>query len=203
MRNQNFKFILDRVANAPQNFRDDIEAAAGIAERFAARAATIKDDNRLTHEGRMEATREMWKKEFEGHFSQLQGSAKMARETIAAQRAACVPKSPDRADLFGEMQRAELRTMLRSLPPDRRFAYMATKDAAIRDAIVLASPALSGFSPDQHAYLVKQSVESEHGAKIQGLDQIEEYVGNVNAAIQIAGMDINRIAETTVVGAPA
>jgi hypothetical protein len=164
-----------------------IEAALGIPTAFRAKATEIRANAELSDVGR---TEEIKRAALGGpleHLRQIRNRAASMTADVKNLRTGIKPPEPDRADLFGEMQRAELRTWLRSLPqPDRIRA--ALEDESVTAAVLHVSPSLSGLSAEMHQRVVEAHVEKSLGPQIRGIQQREEVLETLNAAIEVATM---------------
>ena len=127
--------------------RDLITQAFGLPTAVKSKVAEIKGNIRLSDDAKRDDIRAMVLGNPLGHLKQLHGRAVAMTADLTNLKKSFAPKAADRADLFGEMQRRELRDLVRSLPPEKRLrAVMA--DAALTEAVLLAHPSLSGLSTD-------------------------------------------------------
>lgn len=102
-----------------------------------------------------------------------------AKDIAAAQRAALGRRQIDRADVVGEMQRAEIRAYLRTLPSNDRVQAALLADAAIRDAILTSPAALSGLDDEVYARVREAAIEAEQRGELR-------VVNDLDAAIVVA-----------------
>jgi hypothetical protein len=110
--------------------------------------------------------------------------ANMAADTQNL-RLALAPKAPDRSDLFGELQRREVRDHLRTLPDGQRLR-LAMEDPAVTEAVLNANPVLSGLSAEQLDLVRDGHIERHFAPQLRGIEAREEVLETVNAAIEIA-----------------
>jgi hypothetical protein len=158
--------------------------------------AQIRENRNLTSQGREQAVVDVLRGGVMEHFRQLQGNVKRARDHLTSQRAALVPKGPDKADLFRESQRAETRSWLARMPVTERMKIaLESKNPLVIEAIQHApDPAMIGLPANVHAEFVRKNLEAAHGPKLKELDVHDEDVANTDSAIQVAAMDLWRAA---------
>ena len=162
-----------------------IETAFAIPTAFRAKTSEIRANAKLSDVGKTEAIKNAALGGPLEHLRQIRQRASAMAADVKNLRTGMKPKEPDRADLFGEMQRAELRTFLRSLPqPDRIRA--AIEDEKIAAAVLHASPGLSGLSAEMHQRVVDAHVEKAFGPQLAGIEKREEIADVVNSAVEIA-----------------
>jgi DNA mismatch repair ATPase MutS len=111
---------------------------------------------------------------------------------VQGRRLALKPKAPDKSYLFAEMQRQEIRTWLRSLPDAERTRAALQADEQVASAILNAPPALSGINLEIHAHVAEKELERKFGPQLREIEEREEWVGKVNAAIEVATMQFRR-----------
>lgn len=187
------KELLDRIkSDHPQStsLRSSAEKMLDVAERFRAEKATMTKSGKYTDTGLHSALRE----KLPGYAAQLEAAkvplAKLKRET-AQRRAAIKVNTPDPSNLAGVLERAEIRTFVRSMPAGERNALLAcTRDMRILEALLTAPPELSGLagpSMKQLAELVETTYfELTYGPEAKELDAIEEIVAAADAVAKIA-----------------
>lgn len=122
-----------------------IEAAFGIQNTIREKASAIHADGRLSNEAKSADIKAMVLGGPIGHLRQIRDSAAAMSADLANLKKSFAPKA-DHADLFGEMQRAELRAYMRSLPDEHARLRLAMTDDAAAEAAMLAHPALSGLT---------------------------------------------------------
>ena len=176
--------------------RDIIETASALTERFQARLGEIKADSRYTAEGRKSEARELLSGGIGEHLNQLKATVENEAGVLAAHRAQLVLPPIDKTDVLGEIQRAEVRTWLRSLPESERLtAALSTEDKSIRDAIINAPAPLSGLNADIYNKVKANAIEVLHGPKMAASDVAGETLSLVKAAIQVANNEMIRMVE--------
>ncbi len=124
------------------------------------------------------------------HLRQLHGDVSQRLKALEAERASFLPKA-DRSDLFGEMQRQEIRTWLRSLSDGERMRA-AMSDDIIREAVALAPAALSGLDAERHGHVVNALVEARHGERVAKIVYESEVLQTADVAIREAANDLHK-----------
>jgi hypothetical protein len=162
-----------------------IETAFGIPATFRQKAAEIRADAKLSEVGKTEQIKQAALGGFVEHLKQIRSRAAAMTADVNNLRSGIKPKAPDHADVFGEMQRAEVRTWLRSLPPAERIRA-ALEDESVAAAVLHVPPALSGLTSEVHERVVAAHVEKAFGSQLRGIQQREEVLEVVNSAIQVA-----------------
>jgi hypothetical protein len=170
---------------SPARYRENIETVFKLAANFHAKVADVQANPALSDVGKSDAIKRLWAGDASAHFAQIKTGVIKEAADIKQQRAALYPKAPDRADLFGEMQRAEARTWLRGLDDTTRRRALETDSDTIRDAIMFAPAEMSGVSAELKQRVVDGIVERQFGHKLGELDALEEGVGNVLAAVRV------------------
>ena len=116
---------------------------------------------------------------------------KVKREMAERAAKLTLPK-PDPAH---ELQRAEMRALLRSLPAEERQKYVLanSSDPLVRDAIVHAAPILSGVGNVTHERLSHAVLVETHGDALGELADIEECL---KTAERVVTLGRNELRET-------
>jgi hypothetical protein len=181
---------------SPKGLRDDIDAAFGIVARFGEHVATIRDNKNLTNAGRENAMRDVLGRGLMDHFRQLQQNVKKAKDQLASQRAALVPPGPDKADIFRELQRREMRDSLGKMPVTERIKMaLESKNPLVVEAILFApEPVMIGLPAGVLADVARKNLEAVHGPKLKEFDELEEDISNADAALQVAEMQLRQAA---------
>jgi hypothetical protein len=182
--------FLSRVPTSATGHREKITAAVAIANRAQDAYADIRNDARLSAVGRAEKLREAaatWGNN--GHLAQIRESTARDLAKVRSERASMVLPAPDRADLFGELQRAEVRQMLRGLTESERTQVALSGDKTVQMAIAHAPAALSGLDEQIKGRVVDTVLAATHGARLAELDVVE----NELVAVVVASATIGRI----------
>lgn len=190
--------FLKRLPETAKEERALVEAAFGIPDTVRGKASDIRGNAHLSPIGQQEQIRAMASGAPLGHLRQIRSRAAGMTADVANLRKAIAPPAPDRSDLFGESQRAELRAFVRSLPEGKRLRAVMD-DPSLTEAVLLAHPALSGLStnsedgaPSQFDLVRDKYLETKFGAQLHGIEAREEVLANLNAAIAIATQDFCR-----------
>jgi hypothetical protein len=159
-----------------------------VAERFAAAKAALARGDKYTPAGVQQALRES----IPGYAAQLESArapiSKMKREA-QERRAAMSIKAPDKGDLAGAMERAEIRTFLRSLGQTKcAGVLLSTTDKRLLEAALTAPPELSGLAgmEDVAAQIESRYVEMTHGPEAAAVDALESVVAEADAIARTA-----------------
>ncbi len=172
--------------------RDLITQAFGLPTAVKSKVAEIKGNIRLSDDAKRDDIRAMVLGNPLGYLKQLNGRAAAMTADLNNLKKSFAPKAPDRADLFGEMQRRELRDHARSLPPEKRLRAIMD-DAQLTEAVLLGHPSLSGLStesqadaPSQFEIVRQHYIEKTFGPQLRGVEAREQVVEVVNAALKVA-----------------
>lgn len=181
------------LARLPEHLSDKHRNAANeafaIVDRAALKISKIKNDTRFTPEYKRKAIDEEVVGGALNEFAQLRSPLEQELTQIRGERGALAPKAPDKTDTFAEMQRAEVRAWLRSLPEDERVLKAMT-DPAAREAVIHApTVAMTGLSKEIRERLVNEATEAEHGPELERLKMREANVMAVMGALQVARME--------------
>ncbi|WP_221126977.1 hypothetical protein [Rhizobium lentis] len=119
-----------------------------------------------------------------------EGLTKFRRE-IEQRRAAMKPFEHDPTDLVGELRRQEVRTWLRSLPPEERTtAVRRSSDPMIKEAALSVPVELTGLPQSARDDLTRELIEARYGEEIEAIDFLEEAVKAVENAFDAAREEI-------------
>jgi hypothetical protein len=184
--------FLKRLPAEAKTERVLVEQALGIPTTIKAKVAEIRNDSRLSDTAKSADIRAFVLANPLDHLKQLNRAAAAMTADITNLKKSFAPKQPDRADLFGEMQRRELRDHARSLPPEKRLRAILD-DPALTEAVLLGHPSLSGLSTESQAdapsqfEIVRQNyIEKTFGPQMRGVEAREQVVEIVNAALKVA-----------------
>jgi hypothetical protein len=160
--------------------RPDFAAAAKVHKQaldcvvgLTAKRAEFAESGDLTQVGQNRAIREWVKKHQRVEMIRNVPAVARAREQIAAERAALTQPHIDRADLAGELQRQELRILLRDKPVGERVK-LALADTEVATAILSASPLLTGLPTDARERISEAYAVAQHSERLAQLDEAEE-----------------------------
>jgi hypothetical protein len=183
--------FLKRLPADAKEERALVEAAFGIPVTLREKGNEIRSNTRLSDLGKQEKLKELALGSPAAHMRQIRSRAAAMTANVKNLRLALKPPSPDRADLFGEMQRQEQRTFLRSLPPVERLR-LVMEDPAMTEAVLHAAPALSGLSTEQLDAVKDKYLESTFGPQLRGIEAREAVLETLNAALHIATREFLR-----------
>ena len=170
--------LQSRITNSAH--RDAVRNIFGLASRLNAERAKLKADASLSDIGREEKAA-AFAKSLVKTLSELTRPARRAKADVAAKRAAFKLPEIDKTDLVGELRRAEIRGFLRPLSLDERTRAAATDDE-IAEAVLNASPMLSGLPIDRYERIKNAYLEKKFGPQIQALEAADEEHEAVEAA---------------------
>ncbi len=201
--NPNAKTFIDRVASSgatnAKALAADVETAFRIGPAFEPKARTIRANGHLTTAGHNIEVVAALKSGPVGHLAQIRGSIAAQLDAVKAKRAAAMAPptmtTEQRGDLVGEMQRAEVRAWLRGMEPVERIrAVLESNDPSVRDAVLLAPPALSGLNAEHHATIVQKAAQERYGAALKAWEREEDALESAAAAVEVAELDLLRVA---------
>jgi hypothetical protein len=195
MSNEKLQAFLSRLGakgKAHPKLEEKIQSAFRIVDTFAGGVRDIAKNPALTDQGKRNETRKLLANGYVGWLAKLNDDLKPPRQHVAKLRADILPKVADRTDVVAELQRAEVRTNVRSLPLAERTAlvFSANLDPTIAEALMTAPPMLSGLPEDRHAHFVRAHLAKHHAAELAEIEHIENQIEVVDAAIKTARNDI-------------
>jgi hypothetical protein len=174
------------------DIRNEVSLALGIANTVRENVAKITADKRYSPEGNRDQIKQMLGKGPFGHLDQIRSKLTKPLESLQADRAKFTIKA-DRTDMFGEMQRQEARTWLRSLPDIERIrAVLESKDDVIREAVALAPSQLSGVNADIKQTVFDGLLAARFGDAIAKNAELIEGLEYAPTVVAEAGNDIRR-----------
>lgn len=178
--------FLPRLPDSAIEERQIVSTAFKIVDTMRTKAAAIRANEHLTAFGQNEQIKITAKGGLRDQFRQEKARANKMAADLANLRSELKLKPIDKTNVFEELQRQEIRTWLRSLPENQRIRAALEADPQATEAIVHASPALSGLSPEIHARVAEAMVQRVHGAQIEGIERREVVVQTAAAALQAA-----------------
>lgn len=187
--------IISRVKDA--KLREAAAACLDVAERFGQRAAAVKADPSFTEIGRNTVLRDEAAKSFlpalKAAYAPIARALADARSRQAALAASAFPQ-PDPTNIVGELQRQELRALIRATPPGKRMAFIDdSRDERIADAVFSAPPALSGLTDVQFGQLRDLVMERRVDGQVAEIREAEEAAQAAEAAMFVARNDIKAL----------
>jgi hypothetical protein len=181
--------------SASDSSRHNLRAVIGIADAYRAKAEAIRSDHRLSYTGCDEALAKLRAETLQNaHFQQIRSQSQKAQERLKNEREAlrATALKPEPGDVIAEMQRKEIREMLRGLPEVERIKLAMGDDPAIRDAVAFAIPALSAIPVDVHGKILDGIVETKNHTRNSELAELEAEAEVVTAAVGFAEGSIAR-----------
>jgi hypothetical protein len=175
--------------------RQAIDALAEAVAAFKTRAASIAKDGRYTVEGKAGKLGDLRKATLTGPLGALKDDYARKTGVIKAELAAMRRQALGGVDadpvaaLRGEMQDAEVRSLLREMTVAERLAAV-NSDANIARAALTAAPMLSAMPADLHATLLAdltdQAIAAKFGDRATQFSADAEEIEAVASAIQLA-----------------
>ena len=184
--------FLKRLPESAKEERALVEAAFGIPTTVKGKVAEIRNDARLSDTAKQDDIRAAALGNPLAHLKQLHGRVSAMTADLANLKKSFAPKMPDRADLYGELQRRELRDLVRSMPPEKRLRAVMD-DPALTDAVLLGHPSLSGLTiesedgePSQFDLVRENYLERTFGPQLKGVEARERVLETLDAALKVA-----------------
>jgi hypothetical protein len=175
--------------SATQEHRAVIEQAFHINANFEIERQKILNNRTLSDQGKRDAIAAMVKKDHAPQFRKLAEVVARHQVGAATARANLRPKPLDPA---GEARRDQIRIWLRSLPAHERMKRALSDDETIRAAVMDAPSYLSGLRDDDHALIINQHIQKQFGAELLQLDDLDEIVANMDAALKVSRNEVFR-----------
>lgn len=185
--------IVSRIRD--EKLREAATACLDVADRFGARAASIKGDPSFTQIGRDKALKDEVTRNFlPGLKAASQPIAKALADARAARTSisAAVFPQPDPTNIAAALERQEIRALVRAMKPGERMAFISgNRDERLADAVLSAPPVLSGLLDEQFGQLRDLVMERRvDRGQIAGIREAEETAEAAHAALQVAQNDI-------------
>jgi hypothetical protein len=184
--------FLKRLPAEAKAERDLITQAFGLPNAVKGKVTEIRKDARLSEDAKRDDIRSMVLGTPLAHLKQLHGRVAAMTADLTNLKKTFAPKVANRADVFGEMERRELRDYVRSLPPEKRLRAVMD-DPALTEAVLLGHPSLSGLSthsedgaPSQFDIVRESFLEQTYGAQLRGVEAREQVLEVVNSALKVA-----------------
>jgi hypothetical protein len=182
--------LIDRVAkNHPlsSSMRSAMIAAAAASEGFVGHKIALQSDGRMTPRGQQDALREALTGNHGKAWARANASVVKARKEITARRDVLVIKAVDKMDIAGELQRAEIRTWIRSLDQGVRQSVVASSsDRRILEAALSAPPQLSGIvDPKAAAEIENRYIEIVYPSELASIEADDAVVAVAEACMHV------------------
>jgi hypothetical protein len=175
--------LLKRFSSAKhvEGFKSTVETVFHLGEMVDSAKKHAAADTHLSAAGRVAYV----EKVAQGNIKMLTEVTAAARKAVrynADRRSNLKPPTPDRHDMVGAMERAELRAHAKSLKIVERLPFALEYPEAILDA-----PAcLSGLPADQFAKVRQSYIEAKFGPEIAEIDLLDEDLAIVTATHGLA-----------------
>lgn len=180
------------VARAGKNY----DAANTVVTETKARKKILADTQEYSAKGlNAKLAREIYENEIPSLLKAKDDNQKLIAE-IRAKRASLKLPEFDRKDVVGEMQRAELRAMIRAMPDTgdnsriMRIVGLKRTDPgaykAMVDAVISAPSGLSGLSEGYISIFKDERMEDAFGPALDELDELEKIALNSQKALTVA-----------------
>jgi uncharacterized protein YdaT len=194
MNQRNAKLLEERYSNHP--LRSDVQNALESAERFAAKAASIRQNKDLSQEGKTNAVKSQLRAALRDVRDAGAPVAEMKERLNAIQASISIPKF-DKADMVGALGRQEIRQALRGMSLGDRAGLLLGDGADPRwiDAVLEQPPLLSGTPPELYDQAKVSRLESLFQKEIAQGEDLDQQISEGDAALTIARQDVARAAD--------
>jgi hypothetical protein len=161
--------------------RKAYDESLSIVDGVRAKRAEIEGTKKFTALGVTEQLAKFASEDSIAAMRRARARLERVNDAIAEKQAKVVLSEPDPAH---EPQRAEMRAMLRSMPAAERqkFVLANTNDPLVRDAIIHASPILSGVGAATHDRMKQDVLQAMHGDVLSEIEDMREIVETVERA---------------------
>jgi hypothetical protein len=189
--------FLKRLPEGAKEERALIEAAFSISVNLREKLNEVRGNNRLSDIGKQEQIKQIATGAPLGHLKQIRNRVGGMTTDTKNLRLALKIQPPDRSDVYGELQRAELRQFLRTAVPPAERLRAVMEDEALTEAVVLGHRSLSGLSAEQFEHVSAGYLERKFGPQLRGIDAREEVLDTLNTAVEIATKEFLRESQLT------
>jgi hypothetical protein len=187
---QRNKMLLEERYNG-HPLRAEIKSALEVAERFADKAAAIRQDKNLSAEGRTNATESALRSALR---DVMDSGAKVTEMRSRLNEIQASIKSPafDKMDVSAALGRQEIRAALRGMSLADRAALLVGDGADPRFVeAVLEQPAmLSGTPKELYERVLTERLETLFSAQIAQGEELDQQIEEANAGLQTARQDL-------------
>jgi hypothetical protein len=131
-------------------------------------------------------------KAFKGGFEELAKLKRKAHEVRKSMQDAA-PKLPalDKTDIVGEMQRAELRALYRSLPADKKDLHQISP--AMAQALISADPSASGIPQSTYDVIKESLITQAFPDEVHALNMDMDAIGMMEESIRVAEAEMVKL----------
>lgn len=153
-------------------------------------AALVKTGN-LSARGLGEALRHDLGKDVVPELRRMRRDINARQEALKEERAGLAKPKVDASDLAAAMRRQELRTYFRGLESAERMKILLEcPEANSLVAVLEMPPALSGLTAEMRTHAEQAFVEANHGPTLKAMDDRQEALDQVSAAVDVATMEV-------------
>jgi hypothetical protein len=186
---RNSKLIEDRYAAHP--LLAELKAVLETAESFSAKASAVKADAHLSVAGRNARTEKLVKSVLRD-LRDMAAPVDSKRAQLAEIVAKIKPTSFEPTDLAGALLRGEMRAAIKAMTLAERAAVLTgdKADAAFVDAVLEASPILSGLDSNLYEQIREQRLEALFAAESLEAESLSTEIEEAAAIFEIAKQDI-------------
>lgn len=178
----------EHAAFAP--FLRAVTQTASIVPDVQNKIDELVKQKRYTDSGLRDMAREHVGKVHRNALAKLKADVEAGRAATAARRAALGKRTFPADDILGEMRRAEMRAILRSMPEMERMQAALSDDPAVRDAVLSVPPSMSGLSEAFFANVLTMAIDKEHVAEAAQLEALDEAADAAASAIALVEQDL-------------
>ena len=182
--------ILPRVRS--DALKQTVNGCFGVGELIEQTRTKLEADRNLSEDGKRTKLADIVKTDLVHRFVQITRAYRQALESLDVRRAQIKPAPIDRTDVVAEAQRAEVRSVLRALPPDARSAkaFELANSDDLATAAILDRPAMTDLPRDRIEAIRNQHLKKLHGPAIEALQQASDEVAAVGGAVDAAAREL-------------
>jgi hypothetical protein len=186
---RNKQLLEDRYQSHP--LLGELKAVLQASESFATNAASVKADAHLSVAGR-NAKIETQVRAALRDMRELSAPLDAKRAQLADVLAKIRPASFDKLDMAGALLRQEMRGAVKGMSLSERAAILLGDhaDVAFVDAVLEASPILSGLDSSLYEGVREQRLEGLFGAESLEAESLSTQIQESNAIFELARQDI-------------
>ncbi|MBR1211112.1 hypothetical protein [Bradyrhizobium sp. JYMT SZCCT0180] len=166
------------------------DASLAASDAFQARKQELESSGRYTAAGIREELKKFNATLVAPVLEKAKTELQAANEALAARRSSIKPGTTE--PKFSEIQRAEARAVLRTMPHKEMVSLLAgtEPDPLFVEAVLESRQQLLKISPALRAELERGALQKHHGPEIEELTEIESALTTAARAAQVAADDI-------------
>ncbi|MBR1212061.1 hypothetical protein [Bradyrhizobium sp. JYMT SZCCT0180] len=166
------------------------DASLAASDAFQARKKELESSGRYTTAGIREELKKFHAALVAPVLEKAKAELQAANEALAARRSSIKPGTAE--PKFSEVQKAEARAILRTMPHKQAVSILAGSDAdpLFVEAVLEAKAHMVAISPALRAELERGALQKRHGPEIEELTEIESALTTAARAAQVAADDI-------------